>query len=58
MQVNHNPASKAAIEQGYTCPVMDNAYGGEREWYWVNENCPLHGKSNHPKTGELGEEKQ
>ena len=43
-----NPGSKAAEEQGCTCPVMDNCYGKginrDGETFWFNENCPLHGQ--------------
>lgn len=52
-----NPGSKQAIAKGCTCPVLDN-HGQGKEWYWVEEDCPLHGNSNTPKTGELGEEEQ
>ena len=40
------PGSDRAVEQGCTCPRMDNAYGAGimslgTDWY-VNEGCPLH----------------
>lgn len=43
-----NPGSKEAIEQGCTCPVMDNAHGkGVPQkggvMLWQNEHCPIHG---------------
>lgn len=47
-----NPGSDAAIKQGCTCPVMDNAHGkgimgdGENHGYWITAGCPLHGESN------------
>ena len=43
------PGSDAAVEQGCTCPVIDNQHGaggwefaGEMQW-WIAEGCPLHG---------------
>ena len=43
------PGSDAAVEQGCTCPVIDNRHGagawefeGEMHW-WRAEGCPLHG---------------
>lgn len=43
------PGSAAAVEQGCTCPVIDNRHGegawefeGEMQW-WMAEDCPLHG---------------
>ena len=43
-----NPGSPEAIEQGCTCPVMDNAngrgaWGSEGESFWINADCPIHG---------------
>ena len=47
----HTPGSDAAVEDGCTCPVLDNAHGkgcgyttqdGER-LFIVNGECPLHG---------------
>lgn len=42
------PGSEKAIEEGCTCPVMDNHYGRGEVYegqvvYWINEDCPLHG---------------
>lgn len=41
------PGSPAAVEQGCTCPRMDNANGwgawGMKGAYWITEDCPLHG---------------
>lgn len=43
-----NPGSPAAIEQGCTCPVIDNHYGegftfcGKEGSFWIQEGCPLH----------------
>lgn len=41
-----NPGTRAAIEQGCICPVMDNNHG---QWppyppdgWWLNPDCPLH----------------
>ena len=45
-----NPGSDAAIKQGCTCPVMDNAHGrgimgdGEKHGFWITRSCPLHGE--------------
>ena len=41
------PGSDAAVEQGCTCPVMDNCHGEGFLWdgaqvFWINEKCPLH----------------
>jgi hypothetical protein len=48
-----NPGSKESIDQGCTCPVMDNHHGkgrpvtgpdGKMETaFWVDAACPLHG---------------
>ncbi len=44
------PGSPDAIAQGCTCPVLDNAHGrgrlgdGDRYGWWINAECPLHGK--------------
>ena len=40
-----NPGSDEAIEQGCTCPVMDNNHGegmGEGR-FWIASDCKLHG---------------
>lgn len=44
-----NPGSDAAIDQGCTCPVVDNGHGrGAREdehgkpLFWIAADCPLH----------------
>jgi len=42
------PASKEAIEQGCTCPRMDNNNGegimmDGHICFWMNDSCPLHG---------------
>lgn len=46
-----NPGSKEAVEQGCTCPVLDNAHGkgifGLGEEWWITDGCPLHA----PKDG-------
>jgi len=45
-----NPGSDEAIEQGCTCPVLDNGHGkgvggnGEKFGWWITADCPLHGK--------------
>ena len=44
------PGSDIAIEQGCTCPVLDNGHGkgrlgdGEKFGWVINHGCPLHGK--------------
>lgn len=50
-----NPGSDTAIEQGCSCPRIDNAHGAgipyprtdgldpnEHPSFYVNEGCPLH----------------
>lgn len=51
----HNPGSGEAIEQGCTCPVMDNSYGmgmlggsvlhpdTGKPVFIFHEDCPVHG---------------
>ena len=43
-----NPGSDEAVEQGCTCPVLDNAHGKgyllQPGVFWINEHCPIHGK--------------
>ncbi len=46
-----NPGSKEAIREGCLCPILDNrhglgAYDGKDGTFWINENCPIHGKKN------------
>lgn len=39
------PGSDAAIAEGCTCPVLDNAHGagiGGGLW-WIDSECPMHG---------------
>lgn len=49
-----NPGSDAAIKQGCTYPVLDNAHGrgimgdGEKHGYWITSDCPLHGDPDAP----------
>jgi hypothetical protein len=42
-----NPGSPKAVEEGCTCPVLDNRYGkgvrDDREEFWIACQCPLHG---------------
>ena len=44
-----NPGSDTAIEQGCTCPVLDNARGndelGRIRGFYIAEGCPLHDES-------------
>ena len=49
-----SPGSDAAVEQGCTCPVLDNAHGKGFLWdgakvFWITDSCPLHGKRNKRK---------
>jgi len=42
------PGSQAAIDQGCTCPVMDNHSGAGIEvngkiLFFIDNTCPLHG---------------
>lgn len=46
-----NPGSDEAIEIGCSCPAYENYYGRgieakEGTQFWINENCPIHGKGN------------
>jgi len=59
-KVKPNPGSAEAVEQGCTCPVIDNCYGegipmgkDGSPLFWHSENCPLHGRSalNTPPVG-------
>lgn len=44
------PGSREAVDQGCTCPVLDNGYGrgsgrvdeAGQPLYWKSEGCPLH----------------
>ena len=52
-----NPGSDEAIEQGCTCPVMDNAHGAGFPWgedseicFWTTADCPLHGSNENATT--------
>lgn len=53
-----NPGSNEAIDQGCTCPVLDNAHGRGVPWpredgldpnehpsFYVVEGCPIHAPS-------------
>ena len=52
-----NPGSDEARAQGCECPILDNEYGRGIPWpradgldpreypsFYVNDECPLHGK--------------
>lgn len=47
-----NPGSDEAIDGGCVCPVLDNGHGRGRPGvdgtdgpsFWMNENCPMHGR--------------
>lgn len=47
-----NPGSDEAIEQGCTCPVLDNGHGnqelGDSRGFWINGGCPIHDESQQP----------
>jgi len=50
MNKNPNPGSKEAIDQGCTCPIMDNHYGKGRSvkdgkaTFIFSSDCPIHGR--------------
>lgn len=51
-----NPGSDEAIEQGCTCPVLDNGHGRGAwtddkggELFWITSGCPLHDKPKEAK---------
>ncbi len=46
-----NPGSEEAVALGCLCPVLDNEHGRGayldatgKPVFWINEDCPLHGK--------------
>ena len=45
-----NPGSNEAKDRGCSCPVLDNFHGmgafgdDESPLFWINEDCPLHGR--------------
>jgi len=43
MTTTPNPGSDAALDQGCTCPVLENGHGRGNGPFWFNESCPLHG---------------
>lgn len=55
IQSTPNPGSNAAIDLGCQCATLDNgrgigAYGGAKgadgnPIFWINSDCPLHGKA-------------
>ena len=49
-----NPGSDEALKAGCECPVFDNGHGQGAFPYpdgcfWINQNCPLHGKPKQEK---------
>lgn len=44
-----NPGSDTAIEQGCTCPVLDNGHGngylGQSGVFWISEDCQIHARN-------------
>jgi hypothetical protein len=63
MATELKPGSDAALAQGCTCPVMDNAHGkgfmGQAGAFVTRGNCPLHGgatfKSTHGAGVDIGD---
>ncbi len=58
MKKKPKPGSDEAIEQGCTCPVLDNGHGrgsarGENI-FWISGDCKLH----HPSLHQSGESKK
>ena len=51
------PGSDEAIALGCRCPSIDNGHGrgrggdGKKYGWFINENCPLHGKDHLYDTG-------
>ena len=43
-----NPGSQDAIDQGCTCPIIDNGHGSDRigkiRGFYISKGCPLHDK--------------
>ena len=39
-----NPGSEEACAKGCKCPVLDNGHGRGPGPFWINEDCPLHGR--------------
>lgn len=41
-----NPGSDEALDQGCTCPVLDNGRGRRAPYppdgWWMTEGCPVH----------------
>lgn len=52
-QSKPNPGSDIAVEQGCTCPVLDNERGddelGRIRGFYIAEGCPLHDESEEVK---------
>jgi hypothetical protein len=49
-----NPGSDAAIAQGCTCPILDNARGKGTQRhgttvFWITAGCPLHNDGPSPQ---------
>jgi hypothetical protein len=38
------PGSDEALEEGCTCPVLDNPYMGVEGEYVISMDCPIHGE--------------
>ena len=49
-----HPGSDEALDQGCSCPVLDNARGagigcdGEQFGWWISGDCPMHGEQPSP----------
>lgn len=55
-----NPGSYKAIELGCTRPVMDNSHGNgfmymDEKCFWINSDCPLHGRKGNTEKAESGD---
>ncbi len=50
LQAHPTPGSDEAIEQGCSCPVLDNGHGAGigGGQYWIGGNCPMHGHGTAP----------
>jgi len=49
-EYEYNPGSDEAIDNGCTCPVLDNGHGrgymGVEGKFVISFDCPLHGEEN------------
>ena len=58
MTKSYNPGSYEAIEEGCTCPVLDNNHGrgymGMEDVFVYNADCPMHGPEAEERNKEEG----